>query len=243
MGLQMSKKIEAKKIIIILAGIVVLSLLGIVAYSKLSPTGFVTMEAGTVALQVGEVVALTVIDNSTNLSLHVSDTAGDASGYVDPTSPNGVAWLSSDGCGADPTGFTCNPNGWWKNVSDGAPRNVSGDWILINNTGTVNLSVKLYSSSDAQDFFGAGNLEAFFVKANDNLGAGSACRTESATWIAYGEECGTGDNASDTVICSDFNNLDGEDGLNLTFNWTIPSGAAAGNFNSSLSIIAVKASG
>jgi len=236
MGLRMSKKIETKKIMIILAGVVILSLLGLVAYSKLSPTGFVTMEAGTVALQVGEVVALTVIDNSTNLSLS-SDTAGDPAGYVDPISS--LAWLSSGDC----SDGSCNPNGWWKNVTGGAARLPAGDEITINNTGTVNLSIKLYASVDAITFFGGGNLEAFFVQANDNLGAGSACRTESATWVAYGEEFGAGANASDTVICSDLNKKDGEDGLNLTFNWSIPAGAAAGNFNSSLFIIAEKASG
>jgi hypothetical protein len=169
--------------------------------------------------------------------LHPTDTAADSTGYVNPAG-GGTATINSEGTN----------DGNWLNVTGAVARAIQPDYIVINNSGSVNVTLTVGAAADAQAFFGAGALEAFFIKVLDNQTADeTACTGESTGYIAYGEVSGTGANGSDTVICPDLNSTDLNDQLNLTIQWIIPAGAGAGDglneYNSTLTFTATKASG
>lgn len=229
----MGKKVDTRKVIIILVGLVALSVLGTAAYYsstgrltfKLSPTGMAFSQDAYVTVQVTGTLGITLADNTINLSLH-ADTASEPGAYVNPTASS--ATISSDGtAGTNTTGN----DGYWLNKSDGDNRSVAQDNISIENNGTVIAKILMECNSTPDQTFNAtgGTTSVKGV----NWETGSCALGLLDYYRQYG--------ANNTTLCSQLKAGDSADRMAIWVNWTIPVGTATGLRNHTLTIWAEEA--
>jgi hypothetical protein len=225
----MTQKIETKKVILILSGLILLSVLGTSAYYTssnkfpfgLSPTGYATSGASYATVDISGSLAITIPDNHVNLSGHV-DAAANPGAYVNTNASSAII-----------NSFDNSTNENWLNVSDGAARKIKPDNITVNNTGSVVANITLSSAATPAAFFGAAG--DFWVKiTNASEGDGTGCQhIQAVSLIQYS------DNTSD--LCGRLAASDGTDEIDLWIQWQVPSAASAGAYNSTLTISAAQA--
>lgn len=229
------KKIETKKVALLLVGVVLLSLIATSIYyyfpvllGKLSPTGMASTGLGYATVDITGTLGITIISNIVNLSKS-TDTAGAAGAYI-----------ATNSTSADINSYDNTSNDNWLNATGGAARKIAQSNISVNNTGTVVANITVVANTNPDSFFGTAGgdfwVNATHIQTTGTGGMGTACASGLVTtWKEYGNNSSTHGNTS---VCGQLTAQDGRDLIEIWFKWRIPSAAPAGSYNDTITIIA-----
>ncbi|MDP7282236.1 MAG: hypothetical protein QF475_01170 [Candidatus Undinarchaeales archaeon] len=226
----MKQKLETKKVVLALVGLILLSFLGTAAYfssvGKLqfsfSPTGFAS--EGFVSADIAGTTAIDVVDTQINLSTTI-DTAGDASAYV-----------ATNATSATINSFDNVSNENWLNRTGAEARLVEKDNLTVNNTGSTIANITLSSNSTPTTFFGVGggNFWVKITNGTDNAAGAGCTQIQKGSWVEY--------STNTTNLCGMLPTFDLNDTIDLWIQWQVPAAAIARVYNSTLTISATQAS-